>query len=70
MGLTEAMASAFVAFLTVLCPFIAVWYFWQRRARRFNDEVALDCARKSGGSEAVQLIREENRVLADVTNSS
>ena len=59
MGATDAMAVGTVAGLPFLLFFFTWVYLWVKRNQRFDEEVMLDCARRSGGAQSEALIRQQ-----------
>jgi hypothetical protein len=69
MGATDAMAVGTVAGLPFLLFFFTWVYLWVKRNQRFDEEVMLDCARRSGGAYAETLIRQQlAQVEGDANN--
>jgi len=67
MGAMDAMAVGSAVGLPFIFIFLALVYLWFKRNQRFDEEVMLDCARRSGGAQSEALIREE---LAAVTRET
>ena len=59
MGAMDAMAVGSVITLPFILFFVAGLYFWFKRNQRFDEEVMLDCARRSGGAQSEALIRQQ-----------
>jgi hypothetical protein len=67
MGAMDAMAVGSAVGLPFIFIFLALVYSWFKRNQRSDEEVMLDCARRSGGAQSEALIREE---LAAVTRET
>ena len=66
----DAMAVGSVICLPFIFFFIACVYMWFKRSQRFDAEVMLDCARRSGGAQSERLIRQELGTLSMTVDHS
>ena len=60
----DAMAVGSVTSLPFIIVFFAWVYMWFKRNERFDEEVMLDCAWRSGGAQSEAMIREELGTLS------
>lgn len=59
MGAMDAMAVGSAVGLPFIFIFLALVYTWFKRNQRFDEEVMIECARRSGGAQSEAMIRQE-----------